>query len=58
MRRIRLVEYFPYFVKAYDIKQINNETYTIESYFYRMVIRRVFKRNNSRYELLSFYHYK
>ena len=62
-RRIRLVEFFDYFVKDFDIlKKETNErgkdVYILESNFYRMIILDTKKDKNSKLELLSFYHYK
>lgn len=62
-RRIRLIEFFDYFVKDFDIvkKELNErgkEVYILESNFYRMVILDVRDSKGSKLELLSFYHYK
>ena len=61
-RRIRLVEFFDYFVKDYDVKydgmsQQGKKMYVIENLFYRMVIINI-GISISKFELLSFYHYK
>ncbi len=61
-RRVRLIEFFDYFVKDYDIKfdklsERGKKMYLIKSKFYKMVIIDVWK-NISKFELLSFYHYK
>jgi len=62
-RRIRLVEFFDYFVKDFDIikKDVNKRgknVYILQSNFYRMVILDVKSNKNSKLELLSFYHYR
>ncbi len=63
-RRIRLLEFFDYFVKDFDIlrkesHKNNKEDFIIESNFYRMILLNIKdKRGASKLELLSFYHYK
>ncbi|PCI25637.1 hypothetical protein COB57_00230 [Candidatus Peregrinibacteria bacterium] len=62
-RRIRLVEFFTYFVKDYSLKKqkvshLGKITYVIESQFYKMIVRDIGKNNKSKLELLSFYHHK
>ena len=61
-RRMRLVEFFDEFVKKHECKfkkynQNKKKIYCIESVFYRMVIIDTTSRNNSKLELLSFYHF-
>ncbi len=63
LRRVRLIEFFMYFTKEFSIsrKEIRQKkrTYIIESKFYRMVILDIRdKRNSSKLELLSFYHFQ
>ena len=62
-RRIRLVEFFDYFVKDYALEnEISNTTkypkYKIRSTFHQMIVIDVGENNQSKFELLSFYPYK
>lgn len=62
IRRVRLVEFFDYFVKDFDIvkKEINErgkQVFILESHFHRMIIIDTGNKE-SKLELLSFYPYK
>lgn len=54
-RRIRLVEFFPYFIKEYNIKSIWEGEYAIESHFHIMIISERWNQGRMKMELLSFY---
>ncbi len=54
-RRIRLVEFFDYFIKDYDMIPWGGNKMMIESNFHRMVIAKVGKEWKQRLELISFY---
>ncbi len=59
IRRIRLVEFFDYFIKDYPIKESiiikGQKRYIVESYFHRMVIIDKKIGTANKLELLSFY---
>jgi hypothetical protein len=61
-RRIRLVEFFDYFVKDFGFKEkklnkSGNMIYIIESNFYRMIVVKVGRKKREKLELLSFYNH-
>lgn len=55
LRRIRMVEFFDFITKEYDIYKENTWRFIIETNFFRMVI---FETKKKKLELLSFYNYK
>lgn len=60
MRRIRLIEFFPYFLNTYGELSsfVHLKKQVIQSHFFRMVLVRTGKKWKERFELLSFYYYK
>ncbi len=55
LRRIRMVEFFDWITKNFNIRKIEKNKYIIETIFFRMVIVETKKK---KLELLSFYNYK
>ncbi len=55
LRRIRMVEFFDFITKEYEIYKEDTWRFIIETNFFRMVI---FETKNKKLELLSFYNYK
>ncbi|MCD5382583.1 hypothetical protein LR002_00480 [Candidatus Gracilibacteria bacterium] len=55
LRRIRMVEFFDYITKEFDLKKIGKGRFLIEIKFFRMV---VIETKKQKLELLSFYNFK
>ncbi|MCH2188248.1 hypothetical protein MK079_00260 [Candidatus Gracilibacteria bacterium] len=55
LRRIRMIEFFDYITKKFDIFEDKKERYIIETYFFRMVI---VETKHKKLELLSFYNFQ
>ena len=55
LRRIRMIEFFDYITKNYEIFYQDNSRYILETKFFRMVI---IETNKKKLELLSFYNFK
>lgn len=55
LRRIRMIEFFDYITKKYDLNKDKTWRFIIETNFFRMVI---FETKNKKLELLSFYNFR
>ncbi|MDQ7023231.1 MAG: hypothetical protein Q9M97_06970 [Candidatus Gracilibacteria bacterium] len=55
LRRIRMIEFFDFITKEYELYQDKTGRFIIESNFFRMVI---FKTKKNKLELLSFYNFR
>mgnify|MGYP004006141877 CR=1 FL=1 len=55
LRRIRMIEFFKYITKYFNVIKDEEGRYIIETKFFRMVI---IEFKNKKLELLSFYNYK
>ena len=55
LRRIRMIEFFDYITKEFEIFQEDSWRYIIETNFFRMVI---FETKKKKLELLSFYNFR
>jgi len=58
LRRVRLIEFFDYFTKKFEILFVGKKKLFIESRFHRMVVLKIWKAWKERYELISFYAHK
>ena len=55
-RRLRCIEFFPYFVSSFDLKPARKKNrLQLDSHFHRMVIVELNIRNSKKLELISFY---